>query len=230
MKKIKYIPIIITVFLFGCASDGSKFRSSFKEKDQTISATFLGKPKIEYMSDKLGGSFGLVGALLEMAATSDKRDSQNAVIAKALERIDVKREFVSTLTERTARCGIRITSDVAYFEEKTSDWWKSESPAPQTNAISGGNPIVFELALGTIFVQSPAGADTLGIDARVKIFDRTTSKMIDKILESNLFDDRKVVLAHFSEGDPKRDDEIVDATKRSLVILSEGLAKKMCGT
>ena len=220
---------LISLLLTACASDGVKFRDASKDQEKSAEVVNYGKPTISHMSDKLGGSFGLIGAILESAATSDTSKTNKDMIANAISDLDVGMELAENLKERVARCGIKVSSRSSNAE-KPADWWKSESPTPGPKQESSSARYVFETAVDEIFVHSPSGADRLSVRARLKIFNASNGGLVDKMIVTNFGPDNSIQLLRFNESGPDRDKELIEATTRSLVILSEKLTKALCGT
>jgi hypothetical protein len=233
--RAKVSVVLPLLLLTGCASDGSKFRSYSKPKDQRAVVISMGVQRAEYFSNKLGGGLGLIGAALEFAATKDKANTQKEEIEDALSSKDLLGEFDSVFQKNLSKCGVNVSQNVKieppskddWLQRGLDDWWKSEQPSAAALKANGQESLAFEVALGTVLVTSNIRGETLGADVKVKIFDLKNSKLIDKIIVTNVFDE-SIELKHFGTDKDKKRRELIEATTKSLNQLGTNLGKKLC--
>ncbi len=232
---VKILAVPVFLLMVGCASDGSKFRSYSKPKDQKAVVISLGVQRAEYFSNKLGGGLGLVGAALEFAATKDKSNTQKEEIEDVLSSRDFLGEFDSVFQKNVSKCGVNVSQNVRieapsrddWIERELANWWKSEEPSAAAIKAKGDESLAFEIALGAVVVTSKISGETLGADVRVKIFDLKNSKLIDKIIVTNVFDE-SVELKNFGADKDKKRRELIEASTKSLNQLGTSLGKKLC--
>jgi hypothetical protein len=233
--KIPLVSIPIFLMLTSCASDGSNFRSYSKHKGQKAVVINMGVQRAEYFSNKLGGGLGLIGAALEFAATKDKANTQKDDIEDALSSRDLLAEFDSVFQKQLAKCGFPVsqkvrvepTSKNEWVDKELTNWWKSDQPTAALIKAKGEEGLAFEVAVGAVVVTSKITGESLGADVRVKIFDLNNSKLIDKIIVTNVFAD-SIDLKRFSSEKDGRQSELIEATTKSFNELGTSLGKKLC--
>jgi hypothetical protein len=195
----------------------------------------MGVQRAEYFSNKLGGGLGLIGAALEFAATKDKANTQKDEIEDALSSRDLVAEFDSVFQKQLAKCGfpvsqkvrVEATSKNEWVDKELANWWKSDQPTAALIKAREEEALAFEVAVGAIVVTSKITGESLGADVRVKIFDLNNSKLIDKIIVTNVFAD-SIELKRFSSEKDGRQNELIEATTKSFNELGTSLGKKLC--
>jgi hypothetical protein len=227
------VPVLLV--LTSCASEGSQFKAYSKTKGQKAIVANMGIPRTEYFSNKLGGGLGLVGAVIEAAATKNTSNSQTEEIDVVLARKDLTAEFGSVLRKHLAKCSFDVSQEIRVLPQSKEDWWqrdiiswrKSSTPSPDVMTARGSESLAFEVAVVNLVGTSRMTGEILGADVEVKIFDLTTSKLIEKITVANVAIDA-IELKNFGADKDKKHAELVTAQEKSFDQLALSLGKKLC--
>jgi hypothetical protein len=227
--QIKFLlPPLFLLVLYGCANGPSKFKDYARGKNEpkTIQIVSVGKPKTEYMSDKLGGSLGLLGALLEYTVTKDKRESHTNANNQVIDDNNLNPILNDKLSKNLQECGF----DIELMELKNpvdyDEWQKSKSVNEEIKNEILNKSYLIEVNLRNIFIHESSFKTSLSATVEAKIFDLKSKEMIDKIVGSNIADG--ITLKHYKENDTDKAIEIIDATKESIQKVAKNLSDRIC--
>ena len=125
--RVNVLLIFLVVFLTGCANISTVQSQSSVFDGKTVLLKPTGKVNIESVSNNTGGAFGIVGFLIEQAATENARNQDVKIISSAVDPFAISTQ---KLTENIKKFG-NIKSlefhPVTLGSENFTDWFNGDT-------------------------------------------------------------------------------------------------------
>lgn len=245
--KEKSILCISTVaLLVGCATN----TANIKQNESTLSSSTNAKPSqavgnattgqvlivpvgdmnANFTSNSgFGAAFGLIGALVEAAATAGNSNSQSSTAKEVLVEQRLQDYLASEVAKSLQKCGYRPDISAEIYAKDTKNW--ADTDAPLSGSLVNVKPnyqYLIEVGIQDLSVQKTLVQDRIHGSAVAKLYRSNNLEFVEKFRDFTAFSG-KAVLQHYSSDDNnKKIEELKNGSKSVLNYLAGNIASDIC--
>ena len=230
-RLLNFVLCFSLILISGCANTSTIKADAVRIKDKPLLIVPTGATKITGLSSSGGGAFGLLGVLIEHAATSDSRAKAESVANQAFPTSsinDVTNEAISQ-NIRLRAISSQVTFNVATLTKtEFVDWFNSDQRMDIQNISNPTQAFILDYGFQGISVTSSFGRRAAEGAFGIRIIEPTTGKVIAR---ARVFavgsQGGELINGEFSdENSPEYKAAIADAFKRLIrKLVVEALTK-----
>jgi len=232
MRTAVLVGIASLVLLGGCVQTTKPTPGTSSARQKTIAVIPVAEAGYEHYSNKGGQAIlGLLGALVEHAATTEQREqATNELRAALTQQNDPRVALAQSVGTQIKPCfrDIRIGNSIREGSLKFGDWkGRSNTVVNDLVALKGAVNQIVEIGVQNIAVSDGLFGKAMTGAAHVKVFDVESGSLIRSFNEWNGV--RQQVT--FEAQSPAQSPESYRlSAEKMIAYLSVNIAEKLCGT
>lgn len=237
MKLLKSIGLsLLTMSLIGCgliqrSQEAAEFeKNPAPQSGSSVLVVPIGSVEAENVSAKGGMAFGLIGALVELAATSsssaERGKKANAAMVEAKIEEYLAKQVATRLTES---CGLKTDVYKEVLAKNDKEWITKREPIDSSVLSNPKRQVAYVVEAGTTRLSIVDGlvVTKLCIAGSAKVFSAPAGSLVNKITVTNGMSCSHS-LSHYSDDDPEKFNELKSVTKTALDELAAEIAIGVC--
>jgi hypothetical protein len=232
--KINLLLVFIAAILAGCGSiqrqqEANHFAQFTGPEAGSVVAVYpVGSIQAQSSSQKGGAAFGLIGALIESAATSDSSQNKGEQITATLIQEKMDEYLAKQVLASINNCNIKgnVSSNPPIKVDK--DWLQSTTSVVPDQKVLKVNYVV-EVGAPTFVIYDGLVSTKMCGAATAKVFRVSDGVLINKVRGSNqsgLLCNQS--LSHYSDADKEKFDELKKTTKDALGEIATKIGQQIC--
>lgn len=236
MKKLTVIYMTIMVLVTGCGSIQRQQEANYfaqfsgPESGSTVDIVSVGAIQAQSSSQKGGAAFGLIGALIEAAATSESSQNKGEAITSALVQEKIDDYLAKQTLLKLNACN--VTGSISpSIVNKTDKEWSQSLNTVVTNPKSIKANYIVELGAPTFVIYDGLASTKICGAATAKVFRASDGMLVNKVRATNqngLLCNHS--LSHYSDSDKEKFEELKKVTKEALDEIAGKLSQQICRT
>ena len=230
--KLKLFLILIstTLGLTGCATISSPINNAALD-DATIVLVPTGKVQLSGISSRLGGSFGIIGALIEATVTKNEMEGKSDAISEA-----ITDKIIFDVVGNELQKGLLLSAKPKQVVQEartlpnaeSSEWFKPEFRQYAPTTTVSGRVLILDYGVSGVSInQTLLYGAYLTISMQMRLIDPTTGKVIARAAEITRPGEEKITADRKEVGDVVYAREVSEATKRLLAKLTQSVVKRL---
>lgn len=238
MKLLKSMGLsLLTISLIGCGAiqrsqEAAEFeKNPAPQSGSSVLVVPVGSVEAENVSAKGGMAFGLIGALVELAATAnssaDRGKKANAAMVEAKIEEYLAKQVATKLAES---CGLKTDVYKEVLAKNDKEWVKKRVPIDSGTLNNPKRKVAYVVEAGTtrLAIIDGLAVTKLCITGAAKVFDAPAGNLLNKVTVSNGGMTCNHSLSHYSDDDPEKFNELKTVTKTALDEVATELAVGVC--
>jgi len=130
--------LVVAVFLVGCANTSTVKSEQSLFEGKTVAIVPTGKLQVESVSNALGGTFGLIGLLVEQAVTDTSRKQEVSKIENSVNPFKAADVVITKNIDKFGKIKSHKTTERQLPLEEFTNWFNSDK-RNDLNVILNGN-------------------------------------------------------------------------------------------
>ena len=238
MKLLKSMGLsLLTMSLIGCgAMQRSQEVAEFEKfpAPQSGSPTLVvpvGSVEAENVSAKGGMAFGLIGALVELAATANSSAERGKKATAAMVEAKIEEYLAKQVaTKLTESCGLKTDVYKEVLAKNDKEWVKKREPVDGSVLNNPKRRVAYVVEAGTtrLSIIDGLAVTKLCITGTAKVFEAPAGSLVNKVTVTNGGMSCNHSLSHYSDDDPEKFNELKSVTKTALDELATDIAVGVC--
>lgn len=220
-KNLMLLPVA-ALLLSGCATNEFS-----KYPKPTIGSTVLvvpvGSLEAQHASSK-AGSFGLIGALTELALTADSNKSNSKTLTSEMVEAKIEDYLGQQLLAKISACGVAGTVHKEIVVNNDTEWFKNTKSAVPEFAKTKADYVIETGAL-SLSIRDGLVVKELCARGAAKVFRTSDGLLVNK---ANSWTCYKATLEHYSDGDAEKYVELKNATKELMNDIAATMSYDIC--